>query len=171
MKAARKLFGQYRRSDAADPEQFAEDVARIFSRYPEETVLYVTDAFTGLAANPIPDPKTGQVWKGLPDMADVKKACENHYGPIRRRLEREALEHKVIEERNLVAIEDQRPKKTYAEVQAECHALGLMIGTKPKAAPTFNIDQFCEQHGVSRAEWDAIPNTGEYNARPLGAKR
>lgn len=162
MRAARRLFGQYRRPEAADPDQFARDVASIFSSYPVDTVEYVLSGNTGLAANPIPDPKTGQVWKGLPDLADVKKACENHYGPIRRRRQVERQAQAQLDERNRIAITDASRKKTYEELQAECHAVGLYIGGKKTDISTFDADAFCEQHGVTRDQFDAIPNSGDY---------
>lgn len=173
MKAARRLFGQYRRPEAADPDQFTHDVATIFSGYPVETVEYVLNGNTGLAANPIPDPKTGQVWKGLPDLADVKKACENHYGPVRRRMQREQQAREQLEERERLAIADHRSKKTYEELQADCHARGLMIGTAKPQPATFDATAFCAEHGISKDQWDAIPNAGDYDSwlRSQGLKR
>jgi hypothetical protein len=173
LKAARRLFGQYRRPEAADPDQFTHDVASIFSGYPSDTVEYVLNGNTGLAANPIPDPKTGQVWKGLPDLADVKKACENHFGPIRRRMQREQQQREQLEERERLVLSDQRTKKTYAELQADCHARGLFIGDGKAAAPAFDVDGFCIEHGITKEQWDAIPNAGDYDnwLRSQGLKR
>lgn len=91
---ARLLFGQYRKGEANDPETYVATVAAILSQYPMETIRWVTDPITGLATNPVrPE------WTGMPDPADVKRACENHHGPQVRAAEREAQARKQIEER------------------------------------------------------------------------
>ncbi len=96
----------------------------------------------------------------MPNPAEMKTACENHYGPERSRIEREKREQAQIAER--IALEDQRPKKTYEQLQAECAEKGLFIG-KGKAKPqVFDVDAFCQAHGCTKADWDKIPSKGEY---------
>lgn len=68
---ARLMFGCYRRSDAADPETYTAAVAMVLAHYPAEIVKAVTDPYGGLPAR-----KTDSGWSGLPDVADVKQACE-----------------------------------------------------------------------------------------------
>jgi hypothetical protein len=70
-KRARLMFGCYRRDEAADPETFVAAVTMILSRYPAAVVEAVTDPFSG-----IPSRKTERGYSGLPDVADVKEACE-----------------------------------------------------------------------------------------------
>lgn len=138
-------------------------VAAILAEYPADTIRHVTDPRTGIAANPIPDPDTGRVWTGMPNPAEVKRACEAHYGPVRARLAREKLIAEQERERITdAAIRDARPKKTYAELQAECAAVGLHIGQRKAPVPAFDPATFCDAHGVSKEQWDAIPTREEY---------
>lgn len=152
------MFGQYRRGDANDPDTYVASVAAVLSGYPPETIKYVTDPRTGMASNPKRDPKTGQTWTGLPDVADVKLACEAHYGPTRRAIEREAAEHRQLAERKMLAIPDGRPKPTYEELQRRCADAGLMIGPKSHRFQPIAPEAFCEGYGISKEQFDAIPD-------------
>src|SRR4051794_15498597 len=105
---ARLLFGQYRKGDANDPEIYVATIAAILSDYPMETIRFVTDPRTGIAANPLADPETGRVWTGMPDAANVKRACELHYLPTRRQLEREDNIRRQLEERQRLQLEHQQ---------------------------------------------------------------
>jgi tryptophanyl-tRNA synthetase len=122
-------------------------VAAVLAEYPEETIRYVTDPRTGIPSR--------VDW--MPTVGEVKRACEDHYGPTRRALEREAAERKVLEERRQLAITDGRPRKTYEELVADCRARGLMIsGGKRSAVET--IDAFLAEYGVTREQFDALPD-------------
>lgn len=136
---------------------YVASIAAILTDYPNETIRYVTDPRTGIAANPPPDPETGRTWTGMPNPADVKRACETHYGPERRRIERDRQALEQLNERKMLTFEPK--KKTYSELVADCNAKGLQIGPKP-AVPlkAKEIDDFKAQHGISQAAWDAIPN-------------
>lgn len=151
------LFRQYRTGQANDPDVYVASIAAILTDYPNETIRYVTDPRTGIAANPPPDPETGRTWTGMPNPADVKRACETHYGPERRRIERDRQALEQLNERKMLTFEPK--KKTYSELVADCNAKGLQIGPKP-AVPlkAKEIDDFKAQHGISQAAWDAIPN-------------
>lgn len=139
-------------------------VAAILAEYPADTIRYVTDPRTGIAANPIPDPDTGRVWTGMPNPAEVKRACEAHYGPVRSRIERDKQVHDMLAERAADrALADARPKKTYEQLQAELAEVGIFIGGTKAKPSAFKVDDFLEQHGVSKADWDAIPNRGDYD--------
>lgn len=131
-------------------------VAAVLAEYPEETIKHVTDPRTGLPSNPIVNPDTGYVWTGLPDVGDVHRACERHYGPMRRAVEREALERRQLSERKTLAIADNRPRKTYEELIADCQAKGLNIG--PKKPSVEVIDGFLHEHGVTREQFEAMPD-------------
>ncbi len=65
------MFGCYRRSDAADAETYVAAVTMVLAHYPAEVVKAVTDPYSGL-----PSRKNEKGWSGLPDVADVKEACE-----------------------------------------------------------------------------------------------
>lgn len=154
---ARLLFGQYRKGDANDPEIYVATVAAILADYPSETIRYVTDPRTGIAANPLSDPETGRVWSGMPDAANVKRACELHYAPTRRLMEREKAARQQIEERERLAIKSHRPRKTYEELKAELAEAGIFIGRgRPQKA--IDIAAFREKFNISQEQFDAIPN-------------
>jgi hypothetical protein len=68
-KRARLMFGCYRRSDAADPDTYCAAVTMVLSRYSAEVV-------TAIPYSGLPSRKTEGGWSGLPDVADVKEACE-----------------------------------------------------------------------------------------------
>src|SRR5262245_1230955 len=70
-KRARLMFGCYRRTEAADPDTYCAAVTMVLSRYSAEVVTAVTDPYSGL-----PSLKKENGYSGLPDVADVKEACE-----------------------------------------------------------------------------------------------
>jgi hypothetical protein len=160
---ARLLFGQYRKGDANDPEIYVATVAAILSDYPPETMRYVTDPRTGIAANPLADPETGRMWTGMPDAANVKRACELHHMPTRKMMEREEAIRRQLHERQILALEHQRPRKTYEQLEAELAEVGIFIGTDGKRPKAFDVNGFREAHGITKEQWDAIPN-GKTNA-------
>lgn len=149
---ARLLFGCYRKGEANDPKTYVTAVAAVLSDYPAETIRFVTDPRTGMPAR--------SEW--MPTVGEVKRACEEHYGPIKRAIEREAAERKQLSERKALAITDQRPRKTYEELAAECRAKGLEIGVNVKDRPAANaqideanrriFERECEAAGVDPAK-------------------
>lgn len=65
-------------------------------------------------------------------------------------------------------------RKTYDELKDDCASVGLFIGDrKALDAKPVDIDALCEAHGITRAQWDAIPNAGDYDnwLRMRGLKR
>lgn len=68
---ARLLFGCYRRGDANDPDTYVAAVAMVLSRYSVEVIKAVTDPYSGL-----PSRKTDSGYGGMPDVADVREACD-----------------------------------------------------------------------------------------------
>lgn len=65
------MFGCYRRGDANDPDTYVAAIASVLSRYDLDVIREVTDPFSG-----IPSRKKENGYSGLPDVADVKDACE-----------------------------------------------------------------------------------------------
>lgn len=156
------LFGQFRSGSANDPETYVAGIAAILSDYPSETMRYITDPRTGIAANPLPDPDTGRIWKGLPDPADVKRACEIHYMPTRnliaRKRQAEENQRLRLESEQLEASRPARP--SYDELVALCHADGIMIGPnrgKSQMAP-MSSEAFCKQYDIKPGDFAAIPD-------------
>jgi len=133
-------------------------VAAVLADYPEETIRYVTDPRSGLPARKKRDPRTGNEWTGLPDVADVKAACEEHHAPMQRALERDARARKQLEEREMLALTDGRPRKTYEEIVADCRKRGLMIGGERPRGPVVAIDAYLAENGISREQFDALPD-------------
>lgn len=148
---AQLLFGCYRKGDANDPKTYVTAVAAVLADYPAETIRFVTDPRTGL-------PSRGE-W--MPTVGEVKRACEDHYGPVRRAMEREASERRQISERKTLAITDQRPRKTYEELVTDCRDRGLEIGPRMKDQPAANaqideanrrmFERECEAAGIDPA--------------------
>lgn len=66
------MFGCYRRDEAADPATFVSAVALVLMHYSAAVVDAVTDPFAGL-----PSRKNERGYSGLPDVAEVKEACES----------------------------------------------------------------------------------------------
>lgn len=153
---ANLLFGCYRKGDANDPKTYVTAVAAVLAEYPEDTIRFVTDPRTGLPSK--------VDW--MPTVGEVKRACEDHYGPTRRAMEREAAERRMLAERKRLAITDGRPRKTYDELVADCRARGLMIGGGKRSAVE-TIDKFLTEHGVTREQFDALPDL----PADIGAKR
>lgn len=150
------LFRQYRRGEANDPDTYVAAAAAILSDYPAETIRYVTDPRTGLASNPWRDPSTGYVHGGMPSPAHIKWACEEHYGPIQRRLDRDRQTRAQLEERK--RLEPPREKRpTYEELIQRCEAAGLQMRPN-KTTPKVSVDQIKAKYGISDGIWNAIPN-------------
>ena len=69
---AELLFGCYRKGDANDPDAYVGAVAAVLSEYPAETIKFVTDPRTGIPSR--------VDW--MPTVGEIKRACEEHYGPV-----------------------------------------------------------------------------------------
>jgi hypothetical protein len=65
------MFGCYRRGDANDPDTYVAAITAVLSRYDADTIHAVTDPYSGL-----PGQKKENGYGGMPDVADVKEACE-----------------------------------------------------------------------------------------------
>jgi hypothetical protein len=121
------------------------------------------------------DPRSGLPSKQsfMPTIHEVKAALEAIEEPRRRQRQREKLASEQIAERKLLSDQRDARKKTYEELQAECHARGLMIGTSKPQPAAFDVDAFCAEHGISKGQWNAIPDAGDYDnwLRSQGLKR
>lgn len=138
------LLGCYRTGDANDPAIYSGAIIAVLSDYSLEVVERVVDPRTGLPSR----------CKWLPTVAEVKEACEDIERP--RRLALQA--RKQLEERDRLAITDDRPRKTYEQHQAELAAHGIFIGQAKANVRPVDIGRFCEAHGITKEQWDAIPN-------------
>lgn len=141
------LFGCYRKGEANDPETYTAAVAAVLSEYPEDTIRHVTDPRTGIPSK--------VNW--MPNVGEVRQACEDHFGPTRRAMEREAKERRQLAERKRL-MPPEGPKKTYEELVADCNARGLMIGGPKPGQQQRPIDDVLQDLGITREQFDAIPN-------------
>lgn len=120
VEAATRMFGCWRRVDAADPETFVAGVSAVLSDYPEHVVTRVTDPRTGLPGRqPFP-----------PSPYEVKQACEAEMAPIRRQMQREAT---IAASRALPAPE--MPKPSHDELVRKLGPTWGIRQTADGAAP------------------------------------
>lgn len=66
------MFGCYRKGEANDADTFVKAISLVLSHYSADVVQAVTDPFAGL-----PSRKKENGYSGMPDVADVKEACED----------------------------------------------------------------------------------------------
>lgn len=144
---ARRLFGCFRAGDAHDPETYIAAAVSILARYPVEIIRAVTEP-TGL-------PSTSQ-W--LPTIAEIRNECEVLALRAQRSTERERQIQQQLEARETLQITDGRPRPTYEELQRRCAEVGLYIGPKGSRLPPVDPAQIQKKYGVSKEQWDAIPN-------------
>jgi hypothetical protein len=63
---------------------------------------------------------------------------------------------KQLAEREQLAIEHKRPRKTYEQLQAELAEVGILIGDQPKKP--VDIGAFRAKYGISLEQWNALPD-------------
>lgn len=147
-KYAKLLLGCYRMGDANDPEVYTAAIIAILSDYPESIIREVVDPRVGL-------PSKVQ-W--LPTPKEVKEACDSLHRHARWLQERdEAIAAQLAERRRIEEVR-QLParRETWEETKADLERRGFTFGRKKK--PDFPVDEFLTKHGVSRQQWDAIPD-------------
>lgn len=107
-KCAKILLGCYRSGDANDPEIYVRSVIAVLSAYPADVMDRVVDPVTGLPSR----------LQWLPSVAEIRKACEELYGPMRRAAEWDAGAKRQLEERE--QFEAARTSRmTYADLKAK----------------------------------------------------
>ena len=75
----RILLGSYRQDETADAEVYVASVATVLAHYPAEVVERVTDPFHGIQSR----------LKWLPNIAEVREACDEVMRPYREQLARQ----------------------------------------------------------------------------------
>ncbi len=145
-KGASRLLGCYRTGDANDPEVYISGVVAVLSRYTIEIIREVTDPATGLPSK----------LNWLPTLAEIHKECDLLSERAKRKARRaEELDQQFAEREKPV---DRSARPTYEELKRRCHEVGLMIGPKGSRLPPLDVAAFRTQHGVTKEQWDAIPN-------------
>jgi hypothetical protein len=155
-RGAARLLGCYRAGDANDPEIYVAAVISVLVRYPVEIIREVTEPATGLPGK--------SNW--LPTVAEVRNECEVLDARERRKVERERQIAEQLQARTQIT--DQRPRPTYEELQRRCAEVGLMIGPKGSRLPPVDPAEIMKKHGISKEQWDAMPDKGWTFNRGLG---
>lgn len=107
--------------------------------------------------------------KWLPTAQEVKSACEDIYGPTRRRLEREENERAQLREREAIERKRTGAKQTYEELCAEMTARGLPMG-RPAPKP-LDVEEVCKKLNITRDDFDALPDLPLDHGAKVGAIR
>lgn len=134
--------------DANDPEVYTAAILAILSDYDEGVQQSVVDPRGGLPS---------QV-QWLPTPKEVRDYCEIVEARLRREKERDAgiraqlAERQQLEEFRLL----NPPKETWAQTRADLERRGFQFSRKKRVEVT--ADELMAKHGVSREQWDAIPD-------------
>lgn len=145
---AARLFGHFPPPDVGDPQVLLAGAVKIFASYPESAVEAVCDPLRGIPGRS----------KWAPTLSEIRQALEVEVVPMRRAMEREAMERRQIAERKQLAIAHDKPRPTYEELVQQCADVGLQIGKQSKTGGKLAPRDFMERYGVSREQFDAIPN-------------
>lgn len=140
------MFGCYRRGEANDPDVYTASVAAVLAEYPAEVIHYVTDPRTGLPSK----------CDFLPTVKEVRDACENEMKPARDAMAREVRMRRLIADRGEDEL-DRSNRPSYEQIREKFAAVGIHIGGK-RAAPSEPVEKAMERLGVTKEQWDAIPN-------------
>jgi hypothetical protein len=150
LEAARMLLGSYRTGEANDPDVYVAAVVRVLSGYPMEIVNRVIDPLTGIPSK----------IKWLPKPFEIKQACEEIHGSVRRAREwEERAARQLAERREWEAGRETRPslvalKATYGDTFGLEPDKRRQVDNSAPLDPSFARARL----GISQAEWDAIPD-------------
>lgn len=111
---AKLLLGSCRRGEANDPQIYTAAVIAVLSDYPLEVIRRVVDPRTGLPSR----------LAYQPSIPELKAACDDIYGPIRRRREWGAGAVKQIQERARI---DGLPIPSPSEIRHALAKQGITI--------------------------------------------
>jgi hypothetical protein len=141
------LLGWLDPREASDPEIYVAGITAVLSDYPIDVQRIVADPRSAILA------RYRDVW---PFAERVRRACEDVYGPTRRRIERDRHIEKQLAEREQRDRElAAKPSQTEEEFKAEMAARGLPIeGRKQRV----EADVILAKYGVSEALWNNIPD-------------
>ncbi len=146
-KAAHRLLGCYRTGDAHDPEMYITAVVAVLVTFPVSVMRDVTNPVSGLPSKR----------NGLPTIKEVREACDEGLRCLTREDRWNAQARQQIEERETLAIEHHRPRKTYEQIVEECRAVGIMIGPKGTKGAV-DVAEIKKRHGITAEQWAAIPD-------------
>jgi hypothetical protein len=144
------MFGCFRRGEANDPEIYTASVASVLAEYPEQVINFVTDPRTGLPSR----------CNFLPTVKEVRDACEHEMAPRRAEMARAARIRAQLEA-NREAEVDRSSRPSYEDIQRKFADAGIMIGGRQRVGATEPVEKMIERLGVTREQWDAIPEAKE----------
>lgn len=146
LQAARRLLGCYRTGEANDPEVYIFGVVRVFSGYPIEVAYGIADPLSGLPSK----------IKWLPTIVEVKEACDAELRRLRWVSEwNEGVAAQLAERQRIEDVRKQA-KETWEETKADLERRGFQFSHKKR--DNLTADKVMHTYGVSKEQWDAIPN-------------
>jgi hypothetical protein len=149
-RCAEILLGCYRSGEASDPELYIRSIVRVLADYPVEVMRRVTDPLTGL-------PRRVQ-W--LPSASEVARACEEIFGPQRWAAEWDRKARETLAARAHPEMSPAAANRVYEGLKALARELrGEVPAALRKQTEAEHMAELCRQHGVSQAEYDAMPGT------------
>jgi hypothetical protein len=146
-RAADALFRFCTPVDVGDPRAFLAAVIGIFMPYPTEVMEAVADPVRGLPSR-----------VKRPDLVDIRRACEEAYAPIERRLERErAIEQ---QRRLLETPRDPAERPTKEDLLAKHPWLFKRRETEDdlRARGFRPLAEIAAEVGVTQEQIDALPD-------------
>jgi hypothetical protein len=122
-KRAEFLLSQFKGApDAINPAVYAASLAAVLADYPEEVVMKATDPRSGIARK--------QNWH--PTVAELVAFCDRLAEPLLREAERQK---RITSPDRLLEAPEPAPRKTLAELQAECERRGGLIPRERRGSP------------------------------------
>src|SRR5262249_44080388 len=113
-KMARVLLGSYRRASADDPEVYVGATIRVLWAHPDDVIERVVDPLTGIPSR--------NEWP--PNPKELKDACEEIYGPMRRAQE---WDRRAIQQVQEAAARAGLPVPSVSEVQDTLAKQGISV--------------------------------------------
>jgi hypothetical protein len=140
---ARQLFGFYRASEANDPETFVMGATAMLAQYPEQIVRLVCSPASGLVSE----------CKWLPNIAEIKVACEKLMAPVYAERKREALR---LQSSAVLAPPPPASEESRKRVRAMAEALSAELAVKGEKRPVdFTKPRSPDEANVSRQHFEA----------------
>jgi len=152
LKAADRLFSQFRNSQGTDPRAFMTAVVAVMMHYPLDVAEQAADPYFGLPAL--------QQW--MPTPYDVKQFCDRMVRPRREAAAWEKRSQEQIRDRRDNDLS--RPKQTVQEVEDEMAKRGIFLPGYIKRSgqiPGRNYETpetVRRKLGLTQEQWDALPD-------------
>ena len=135
-----------------DPAFLGRSIELVLAQYPED----IQETVANPACQVLGTIRTSARMRGeyLPFVELVRRACEELYGPTRRRLQREEQSRQQFAERDENERKS-RPKQTYEKFCAEMAARGMPI-KKEHRPHGETVAKVMEKYNLTQEQWDAL---------------